>query len=88
MFAIALAVVASGGISYVFLLAIPSLVWSQMGYWEFLWLQHFVLIAASLSASLCAPLGGDPRRSDRDHRGPPGPSCASDAEAGRRLAAG
>jgi hypothetical protein len=57
MLAIALAIVASGGMIYVFLWAAPSLVRSRMGYWEFLRLQHLVLFAASMSASLCAPLG-------------------------------
>jgi hypothetical protein len=55
--AIAFAIAASGVVTYLFLWAAPSLVRSQMGYWEFLWLQHIVLFAASMIASLCAPLG-------------------------------
>jgi hypothetical protein len=57
MLAIAFAIVASGGMTYVFLWAAPSLVRSQMGSWEFLRLQNLILFAASMGASLCAPLG-------------------------------
>jgi hypothetical protein len=57
LLAIAIVIVASGGITYVFLWAAPSLVRSHMGYWEFLRLQHLVLFAASMSVTLCARLG-------------------------------
>jgi hypothetical protein len=55
--AIAFAIVASGGVAYLFLWVAPSLVRSQMGYWAFRRLQHHILFWASTSASLCAPLG-------------------------------
>jgi hypothetical protein len=54
--AIAFAIVASGGVAYLLLWAAPSLVRSQVGYWEFLSLQHLVLFSVSMNARLCAPL--------------------------------
>lgn len=55
--AIASAIVVFAGVVYLFLWAAPSLVRSQMGYWELLRLQHLVLFVAESIAILSTVLG-------------------------------